>query len=158
MLTFKEFYEICEGKKPSTPPHAVPGTYKRDSDGTISYTLQKYEGPLGKPTKKEVNKLVVQRSGGKEVKKELKRRATKIKKIGEDVNQLQTDLNTLERQSAPKDRLEARREAARRRAQETRERMKERQKEYSERQQEIRREREEEMRQRIALRKQSEDS
>lgn len=159
MLTFREFCEICEGKKPSTPPHAVPGTYKRDSEGTISYTLQRYEGPLGKPTKKEVNKLVVQRSGGTEVKKELKRRAKQIKKIGEDVNTLQRDLDTLERQSAPRERLEARREAAKRKAEETRERMKERQREYSETQQEIRREREEKMRQRIALRKQqSEDS
>lgn len=152
MLTFREFYNICEGKKPSTPPHAVPGTYKRDSEGTISYTLQRYDGPLGKPTKKEVNKLVVQRSGGKEVEKHLKRRAKEIKKIGEDVNQLQKDLNDLERQSAPKDRLEARREVARRKAQETREKMKEKQREYSERQQELRREREEEMKQRIALR------
>jgi hypothetical protein len=153
MLTFREFYDICEGKKPATPPQAVPGTYKRDSDGTVSYTLQRYDGPVGKPTKKEVDKLVVKRSGGKEVKKELKRRAKQIKKIGEDVNQLQKDLSDLERQSAPKDRLEARREAAKRRAQETRERMKERQKEYTERQQELRREREEEMKQRIALRK-----
>ena len=57
MLTFREFYQICEGKKPDTPPHAVPGTYNRDSEGTISYTLQSYGGPIGKPTKKEVNKL-----------------------------------------------------------------------------------------------------
>jgi len=27
MLTFREFYEICEGKKSGTPPHAVPGSY-----------------------------------------------------------------------------------------------------------------------------------
>lgn len=81
MLTFREFYQICEGKKPSTPPHAVPGTYKRDSEGTVSYTLQRYEGPLGKPTKKEVDKLVVKRSGGKKVEKLLKKRAKEIKKI-----------------------------------------------------------------------------
>ena len=43
MLTFREFYDICEGKKPGTAPQAVPGTYKRDSDGTVSYTLQRYE-------------------------------------------------------------------------------------------------------------------
>ena len=81
MLTFREFYQICEGKKPDTPPHAVPGTYKRDDDGTISYTLQRYEGPLGKPTKKEVDKLVVQRSGGKKVEKRLKKLAKSVKKI-----------------------------------------------------------------------------
>ena len=81
MLTFREFYQICEGKKPDTPPHAVPGTYKRDSEGTISYTLQSYDGPLGKPTKKEVNKLVVKRSGGKEVVKRLKKLAKSVKKI-----------------------------------------------------------------------------
>ena len=81
MLTFREFCEICESKKPDTPPHAVPGTYKRDSDGTQTYTLQRYEGPLGKPTKKEVQKLVVDRSGGKEVKKRLKKLAKSIKNI-----------------------------------------------------------------------------
>lgn len=79
MLTFKEFYQICEGKKPDTPPHAVPGTYKKDDDGTISYTLQRYEGPLGKPSKKEINKLVVNRSGGGAVKK-------RLKKIGRDAS------------------------------------------------------------------------
>lgn len=88
MLTFREFYQICEGKKPDTPPHAVPGTYKRDNEGTISYTLQRYEGPLGKPTKKEVNKLVVQRSGGKAVKKRLE----KISKIKEDIETRRREL------------------------------------------------------------------
>jgi hypothetical protein len=77
MLTFKEFYQICEGKKPDTPPHAVPGTYKKDDDGTISYTLQSYDGPLGKPKQKEINKLVIKRSGGKAVK-------NRLKKIGMD--------------------------------------------------------------------------
>jgi hypothetical protein len=88
MLTFREFYQICEGKKPDTPPHAVPGTYKRDDDGTISYTLQRYEGPARKPTKKEVNKLVVQRSGGKAVKKRL----NKISKIEEDIETRRREL------------------------------------------------------------------
>ena len=62
MLTFREFYQICEGKKPDTPPHAVPGTYKRDDEGTISYTLQSYDGPLGKPKKKEIDKENNQKS------------------------------------------------------------------------------------------------
>ena len=83
MLTFREFYEICEGKRPDTPPHAVPGTYKRDADGTQTYTLQRYDGPSGKPTKKEVEKLVVNRSGGKEVTKRLKKLAKSVKKIQE---------------------------------------------------------------------------
>ena len=83
MLTFREFYQICEGKKPDTPPHAVPGTYTRDSEGNISYTLQKYDGPLGKPKKKEIDKLVVKRSGGKEVTKRLKKLAKSINKIEE---------------------------------------------------------------------------
>ena len=83
MLTFREFYQICEGKKPDTPPHAVPGTYNRDSEGNISYTLQKYDGPLGKPKKKEIDKLVVKRSGGKEVTKRLKKLAKSINKIEE---------------------------------------------------------------------------
>ena len=83
MLTFREFYEICEGKRPDTPPHAVPGTYKRDADGTQTYTLQRYEGPQGKPKKKEIDKLVVKRSGGKEVTKRLKKLAKSVKKIEE---------------------------------------------------------------------------
>jgi hypothetical protein len=83
MLTFREFYQICEGKKPDTPPHAVPGTYKRDSEGTISYTLQSYDGPLGKPKNKEIDKLVVKRSGGKEVTKRLKKLAKSVRKIEE---------------------------------------------------------------------------
>jgi hypothetical protein len=75
MLTFREFYQICEGKKPDTPPHAVPGT--------ISYTLQSYDGPLGKPKNKEIDKLVVKRSGGKEVTKRLKKLAKSVRKIEE---------------------------------------------------------------------------
>lgn len=82
MLTFREFYEICEGKRPNTPPHAIPGTYK-EVDGVKTYTLQKYGGPTGKPKKKEIEKLVVKRSGGGAVKKELKRR----EKIKEDIAQ-----------------------------------------------------------------------
>jgi len=74
MLTFREFYQICEGKKPGVPPHAVPGTYNRDDDGTTSYTLQRYDGPPGKPTKKEINNLVVKRSGANKIEKEIKRR------------------------------------------------------------------------------------
>jgi len=81
MLTFREFYEICEGKKPDTPPHAVPGTVNRDSSGTLTYTLQSYEGPARKPSKKEVDKLVVSQSGGKKVEKHAKRIAKSIKRI-----------------------------------------------------------------------------
>ena len=83
MLTFREFYEICEAKRPDTPPQAVPGTYKRSDTGVQTYTLQRYEGPEGKPTKKEVNKLIVKRSGGKEVTKRLKKLAKSVKKIEE---------------------------------------------------------------------------
>lgn len=84
MLTFKEFYEICEGKKPNTPPHAVPGTYK-EVDGVKSYTLQSHSGPAGKPKKKEIEKLIVNRSGGGAVKRELKRREKAAKKIKEEL-------------------------------------------------------------------------
>lgn len=101
MLTFREFYQICEGKKPFTPPHAVPGTFQTHRDpqtGEVthsSYTLQPYEGPLGKPKKKEIQKLVVDRSGRKPVmkelersqKEELKRRKKEAKKIAEDIEQ-----------------------------------------------------------------------
>jgi len=83
MLTFREFYQICEGKKPDTPPHAVPGTYKRSDSGVQTYTLQKYDGPEGKPTKKEIKKLVVDRSGGKAVTDRIKKLAKSVKKIEE---------------------------------------------------------------------------
>lgn len=83
MLTFREFYQICEGKKPDTPPHAVPGTYKRSDSGVQTYTLQRYEGPGGKPTKKEVKKLIVDRSGGKAVTDRVKKLAKSVKKIEE---------------------------------------------------------------------------
>jgi len=158
MLTFREFYEICEGKKPETPLHAVSGTVNRDSSGTLTYTLQSYDGPKVKPSKKEIKKNILDQSGGNKVKKHAKRVANQITKIGEDVNQLQRDLSDLEKQSAPRDRLEARRREAKERAQKVRDRMKERQQEYSERQQEIRREREEEMKRRIELRRQTQDS
>jgi len=81
MLTFREFYEICEGNKPDTPPHAVSGTVNRDSTGTLTYTLQSYEGPKGKPTKKEIKKQVLDKSGGKKVEKHAKKVAKSIKKI-----------------------------------------------------------------------------
>jgi hypothetical protein len=96
MLTFREFYEICEGKRPDTPPHAVPGTYKRDADGTQTYTLQRYEGPSGKPKKKEIEKLVVNRSGGKAVKQRLKKLAKSVQKIHEqDPHMTPTPFNVM---------------------------------------------------------------
>lgn len=85
MLTFREFYEICEGKKPDTPPHAVKGTVNRDSSGTLTYTLQSYDGPRGKPSKKEIKKQVLDQSGGKKVEKHAKRVAKTIKKIEEQI-------------------------------------------------------------------------
>ena len=120
MLTFREFYQICEGKKPDTPPHAVPGTYTRDADGTQTYTLQRYEGPLGKPTKKEVNKLVVQRSGGKAVKKRLKN----ISKIEEDIESRRAELKKRQRETMErfKQRSADYREAQRERRERQRER------------------------------------
>ena len=102
MLTFREFYQICEGKKSDTPPHAVPGTYKRDSEGTISYTLRSYDGPIGKPTKKEVDKLVVKRSGGKEVTKRLKKLAKSVNKIEEDIDQRRQELRQRSRDQMQK--------------------------------------------------------
>ena len=73
MLTFREFYEICEGKKSGTPPHAVPGSYS-EKDGVKTYTLQSYDGPDGPPTKNEVKTRITDKSGRKAVEQELKRR------------------------------------------------------------------------------------
>ena len=92
MLTFREFYEICEAKRPDTPPHAVPGTYKRSDTGVQTYTLQRYEGPEGKPSKKEVEKLIVKRSGGKAVKQRLKKLAKSVKKIEEQTPTMEPNL------------------------------------------------------------------
>jgi len=99
MLTFREFYEICEAKKPDTPPHAVTGTYKKSDTGVQTYTLQRYEGPEGKPTKKEVNKLIVKRSGGKEVTKRLKKLAKSVNKIEEDLQQRRSQLAKRQREN-----------------------------------------------------------
>lgn len=84
MLTFREFCEICEGKTPDAPPHAVKGTASRDKSGTLTYTLKPYKGPSGPATKKEIDKLVVSQSGGTKVKKHAKKVAKSIKKI--DIN------------------------------------------------------------------------
>jgi hypothetical protein len=92
MLTFREFYEICEGKKPNTPPHAVAGTVNRDSSGTLTYTLQSYDGPKRKPSKKEIKKQVLDQSGGKKVEKHAKRVAKTINKIEEDIDQRRQEL------------------------------------------------------------------
>jgi hypothetical protein len=92
MLTFREFYEICEGKKPDTPPHAVPGTVNRDSSGTLTYTLQRYDGPKVKPSKKEIKNQVLDQSGGKKVEKHAKRVAKSIKKIEEDIETRRREL------------------------------------------------------------------
>jgi len=87
MLTFREFYQICEGKKPNIPPHAVPGTFQTHRDpqtGDVthrSYTLQPYEGPLGKPKKKEIQKLVIDRSGHQIFKKDKKKRCVRKEQL-----------------------------------------------------------------------------
>ena len=67
MLTYREFYEICEGKKPTDPPHAVPGSVRDLGDGARTYTLQSYNGPSRPPTAKEIKKHITSQSGGKKV-------------------------------------------------------------------------------------------
>ena len=103
MLTFREFYEICEGKKPDTPPHAVSGTVNRDSSGTLTYTLQSYDGPKRKPTKKEIDKFIVSRSGGKKVKKHAKR----IAKIIEDIETRRSELRKKHKESIEREKNRA---------------------------------------------------
>jgi len=107
MLTFREFYEICEGKKPDTPPHAVPGTVNRDSSGTLTYTLQSHDGPKVKPSKKEIKKQVLDKSGGKKVEKHAKRVAKSIKKIEEDIETRRRELKQRQKDqmSAYKERI-----------------------------------------------------
>jgi len=83
MITFREFLLVCE-KKTSTPPHAVPGTYK-EVDGVKTYTLAPYEGPSGPlKTKKKVEKVLDKQGGiGGAAIKKAKKKADKIKKLEE---------------------------------------------------------------------------
>lgn len=78
MLSFREFYEICEGKKSGTPPNAVSGTYQERPDGSKSYTLAKPdEAPSKKPlSQKKLNKILDKQGGigGGAIKKELKKK------------------------------------------------------------------------------------
>ena len=83
MITFREFLLVCE-KKTSTPPHAVPGTYK-EVDGVKTYTLAPYEGPSGPlKTEKKVKKVLDKQGGiGGGAIKKAKKKADKIKKLEE---------------------------------------------------------------------------
>lgn len=120
MLTFREFYEICEGKKPDTPPHAVPGTVNRDSSGTLTYTLQSYDGPKGKASNKEIAKQVLNRSGGTKVKKHAK----KVAKILEDIQARRQELQQrrLDQMQSQKQKVADYREAQQERIEKQRER------------------------------------
>lgn len=83
MITFREFLLICE-KKTSTPPNAVPGTY-REVDGVKSYILAPYEGPsepIG--SEKKVKKMLEKQGGiGGSAVKKAKKKVKKVKKIEE---------------------------------------------------------------------------
>jgi hypothetical protein len=81
MITFREFLLVCE-KKTSTPPYAVPGTYK-EVDGAKTYTLAPYEGPSGPlNTEKKVKKVLDKQGGiGGGAIKKAKKKADKIKRI-----------------------------------------------------------------------------
>jgi hypothetical protein len=72
MLTFREFYGICEGKKPNAHPYAVPGTYQ-EKDGVKTYTLKRDDVPKREPIKsaKKITKMLDKQGGigGKAIKK-----------------------------------------------------------------------------------------
>jgi hypothetical protein len=72
MLTFREFYTICEGKKPNDHPYAVPGTYQ-EKDGVKTYTLKRDDAPKREPIKsaKKITKMLDKQGGigGKAIKK-----------------------------------------------------------------------------------------
>ena len=92
MITFREFLLVCE-KKTSTPPHAVPGTYK-EVDGVKTYTLAPYEGPSGPlKTEKKVKKVLDKQGGiGGGAIKKAKKKADKIKKLEEQDPHMQPNL------------------------------------------------------------------
>ena len=83
MLSFREFYQICEGKKSNLPPNAIPGSYKEHPDGTKTYTL-----PIPKPGTykplgaKKVKKLLDTQGGigGKAIEKAFPKKKEKDKK------------------------------------------------------------------------------
>jgi hypothetical protein len=72
MLTFREFYTICEGKKSNDPSYAVPGTYQ-EKDGVKTYTLKRDDKPKKAPIKsaKKITKMLDKQGGigGKAIKK-----------------------------------------------------------------------------------------
>ncbi len=84
MLTFREFYGICEGKKPNAHPYAVPGTYQ-EKDGVKTYTLKRDDAPKREPIKsaKKITKMLDKQGGigGKAIKKAEK----KVKSVSEDL-------------------------------------------------------------------------
>jgi hypothetical protein len=84
MLTFREFYGICEGKKPNAHPYAVPGTYQ-EKDGVKTYTLKRDDAPKREPIKsaKKITKMLDKQGGigGKAIKKAGK----KVKSVSEDL-------------------------------------------------------------------------
>ena len=103
MITFREFLLVCE-KKTSTPPHAVPGTYK-EVDGVKTYTLAPYEGPSGPlKTEKKVKKVLDKQGGiGGGAIKKAKKKADKIKKLEEqDPHMTPTPFNVAKAQAQAK--------------------------------------------------------
>jgi hypothetical protein len=84
MLTFREFYGICEGKKSNEPPYAVLGTYQ-EKDGVKTYTLKRDDKPKKTPIKsaKKITKMLDKQGGigGKAIKKAEK----KVKSVSEDL-------------------------------------------------------------------------
>ena len=91
MLTFRDFIDICEGKK--SPPGAVKGTFKQ-TDGVKTYTLAPYEGPSGplKSEKKVMKTLEKQGGVGGGAIKKAKKKADKIKKIEEQTPAMEPNL------------------------------------------------------------------
>lgn len=100
MLSFKEFYFICEGKKKKDKkgkknkvsksdlesPYYKPGTHEVHSDLHGTYQtgfLQRKQHPIGKPSKKEIKNLLSQ-NGPKAVKKYAKKRDKYFKSINSD--------------------------------------------------------------------------
>ena len=88
MLTFKEFYSICEGKKTKDLPYVVPGTYQ-EKDGVKTYTLKRDDGQKREPIKsaKKISKMLDKQGGigGKAIKKAIKKAEKKVKSVSEDL-------------------------------------------------------------------------
>jgi hypothetical protein len=156
MLTFREFYGICEGKKPNAHPYAVPGTYQ-EKDGVKTYTLKRDDAPKREPIKsaKKITKMLDKQGGigGKAIKK-----AEKKVKVSEDLETRRQQLRQrqLDRIQANKDKVSEYKQSSAEKREAQKEIVRQGMERMREKQAEAKRKREEERQKREARRQERE--